>query len=41
MSAYIEFVVTSDMWPQLLVQIVRRLVLPKVAVLVQSECFVW
>jgi len=41
MSAYIEFVVTSDMWPQLLIQIVRRFVLPEVAVLVQSECFVW
>jgi hypothetical protein len=41
MLAYIEFVVTSDMWPQLLIHIVRRFVLPEVTVLAQSECSVW
>jgi hypothetical protein len=29
------------MWPQLLIRIVRRFVLPEVPVLAQSECFVW
>ena len=41
MTAYVEFVVLSDKQPQVLVHIVRRFVLPEVAVLVQSECFVW
>lgn len=41
MSACVEFVVTSDMWPELLIHVVRKFVLPEVAVLVQSECFVW
>jgi len=31
MSAYIEFVVTSDMWPQPLIHIVRKFALPEVA----------
>ena len=33
MSAYIEFVVTSDVRPQLLIHIMRRVVLPEVVVL--------
>lgn len=41
MTAYVELVVPSDKFPQLLVHIVRRFVLLEVAVLVQSECFVW
>lgn len=41
MTAYAEFVVPFGKQQLLLAHIMRRLVVPEVAVLVQSECLVW